>query len=120
MEKVSIPWLKRLLEKGGSPLLDQIFTSAEQAYCSPKRMKFENYAARFAAKRAVLKMLGLGTKVSRQMRDVEILKCSTGKPYLAFSSALAARHLPKKARFEISLAHERTCGMALVYLVLPD
>ena len=41
-------------------LRDRVFTDGEQAYCDQRRDPTERYAARFAAKEAVLKAMGLG------------------------------------------------------------
>ena len=52
---VSVSRMRLAIERQGKRFLDRIFTKAEQAYCDTKRNKYENYAARFAAKEAVIK-----------------------------------------------------------------
>ena len=53
--------VKRLVDEHGQRFLDRVFTPGEQEYChkNPKRI-FEHLAGRFAAKEAVLKVLGTG------------------------------------------------------------
>src|SRR3990167_6225802 len=52
---VSVSRMRQAIERQGRRFLDRIFTKSEQAYCNRKKNKFENYAARFAAKEAVIK-----------------------------------------------------------------
>jgi holo-[acyl-carrier protein] synthase len=60
-------------------LRDRLFTEAEQAYCVARRDPMERYAARFAAKEAVLKAMGLGLGACR-WRDIEVAKAASGAP----------------------------------------
>ena len=57
--------VKRLVDEHGQRFLDRCFTPSEQDYCSrsPKRY-YEHLAGRFAAKEAVLKVLGTGWRGS--------------------------------------------------------
>jgi holo-[acyl-carrier protein] synthase len=73
--------MKRMVEEHGQRFLDRVFTSAEQAYCSanPKRY-YEHLAGRFAAKEAVLKVLGTGWRGGIAWTDVEVLKEPSGQP----------------------------------------
>ncbi len=68
------------------------FTDAEQAYAALADDPAERLAARFAAKEAVLKVLGTGLG-GADFRDIEITKLESGAPVLAVSGrggALAA------------------------------
>ena len=51
----SVRRMKEAIGRHGRRFLDRIFTPGEQAYCESKRMKYEHYAARFAAKEAAMK-----------------------------------------------------------------
>jgi holo-[acyl-carrier protein] synthase len=84
------------------------FTPAEQAACDGRRDRAAAYAARFAAKEAVGKALGIGI-IGIVWRDIEVL--SGGKPLIALHGGVAdiARRLGV-ARVEVSLSH--TGGMA--------
>ena len=50
-------------------LRERVFTDQEQAYCDERRDPTERYAARFAAKEAVLKAMGLGHRRLRLAGD---------------------------------------------------
>jgi len=86
----------------------RLFSAQERAYCDRFSDCFSHYAARFAAKEAVGKALGIGI-IGFVWRDIEVL--SGGKPLIALHGDVAgiARRLGV-TRVEISLSH--TGGMA--------
>src|SRR5690554_6741852 len=70
-------------------LRERLFTIGEMAYCDLRRDPSERYAARFAAKEAVLKAMGLGLGACRWV-DIEVHRASSGAPSLELhGSALA-------------------------------
>src|SRR4051794_41473750 len=73
--------IRKLVEQHGPHFLDRVFTAAEQRYCaaSPKRY-FEHLAGRFAAKEAVLKVLGTGWRGGIAWADVEGGQETRGPP----------------------------------------
>ena len=60
-------------------LRDRLFTDAEQAYCDRRTDPTERYAARFAAKEAVLKAMGLGVGACK-WREIEVARAESGAP----------------------------------------
>lgn len=60
-------------------LRSRVFTDAEQAYCDRRKDPTERYAARFAAKEAVMKAMGVGMGACR-WRDIEVVKARSGAP----------------------------------------
>ena len=60
-------------------LRDRVFTEEEQRYCDRRADPTERYAARFAAKEAVLKAMGVGIGAC-QWRDIEVTKAPSGAP----------------------------------------
>jgi len=73
--------IRRSVEEHGQHFLDRVFTPAEQRYCaqSPKRY-YEHLSGRFAAKEAVLKVLGTGWRGGIAWTDIEVLKEPSGQP----------------------------------------
>lgn len=96
---------------------DRVFTKAEQQYCEARGMqKFASYAARFAAKEAVLKALGTGLRGGK-MIDIEVYNDCMGKPCLRlngyFGSLAEERGI---AELHLSLSHTKELAMAQVIL----
>ena len=87
---------------------ERLFSPAEREYCECFADRWSHYAARFAAKEAVGKALGIGI-IGFVWRDVEVL--SGGKPLIALHGDVArvADRLGV-SRVEITLSH--TAGMA--------
>ena len=113
---VSVRRMQEAIERQGKRFLDRIFTKDEQSYCENKRNKYENYAARFAAKEALIKAKG-GGKGRFNFRDIEVKRGVHGKPYLYFSaSARRALAIKPKAEFLLTMAHEREFAIATVIM----
>jgi holo-[acyl-carrier protein] synthase len=106
--------IRQLHEQHGRHFLDRIFTLAEQEYCSanPKRY-FEHLAGRFAAKEAVLKVLGTGWRGGISWTDIEISKNASGQPGVVLSGECAkiARKLGI-TQWQLSLSHIETHATA--------
>lgn len=60
-------------------LRERLFTEDERAYCDLRTDPSERYAARFAAKEAVLKAMGIGIG-SCKWRDIEVVRAASGAP----------------------------------------
>ena len=86
-------------------LLDRVFTEAERRYAHEQRDPTQRLAARFAAKEAVLKALGVGLGAVR-LRDIEVVRAASGAPGLVLhgsAAELAGRR--GVARWWLSLSH---------------
>ena len=105
--------------RSGRAFLDRVFSAAEQAYCGSKRMKFEHYAARFAAKEAVLKALKVRPRKGQRLAGIEVKREATGKPFIALTAESRKQlHMPVQAQIELSIAHEREYAIATVVIVV--
>ncbi|HEV7300487.1 MAG TPA: holo-ACP synthase [Tepidisphaeraceae bacterium] len=106
--------VKRMVEEHGQRFLDRVFTVAEQAYASrnPKRT-YEHLAGRFAAKEAVLKVLGTGWSGGIAWTDVEVVKEISGQPKIRLTGECArvAAEL-NITRWHISISHIETHATA--------
>ncbi len=120
IDLVKVDRMEQVIRRSKKGFLDRIFSASEQAYCGSKRMKFEHYAARFAAKEAVLKALKVRPKKGQQLSGVEVKREATGKPFIALSPESRKRfRLPAQAQIELSIAHEREYAIATVVIVVP-
>lgn len=94
---------------GKSPrFLEKTFTPREIAYCSPKRNKYQNYAARFAAKEAFFK--ALGGRIN--WTDVELINRPSGQPELV----VKGRARWPFDRAHVSISHLAAYAVAVVVL----
>jgi holo-[acyl-carrier protein] synthase len=111
LEVVEIAEAARLLAESSS-----VFSEGELAYASARSDPVRRLAARLAAKRAALRLLGDGL----HERDVEIARGEYGPPALRLSAAAAARMNGLGAvQALVSLTHEREHAAALVVLLRP-
>jgi holo-[acyl-carrier protein] synthase len=94
-----------------------VFTEDEQAYCRQRRDPVERFAARFAAKEAVLKAMGVGLGAC-PFREIEVVRAESGAPSLALHGAAAELAASRGiASWHVSLTHTSTMAEALVIAV---
>jgi holo-[acyl-carrier protein] synthase len=106
----------KVYEEFGDKLLDRVFTPAEVLYC---RGRTPELAARFAAKEAVSKALGVGMRMMArdgiEWQDVEVIGDRRGKPVVRLYGRAAARAAELGlAEWAISLSHTRDSAAAMV------
>ena len=75
---IEVKRIAEAIKRWGDSFLNHVFTEAEIAYAKAHRYPNEHFAARFAAKEAVLKALGDNTKVN--WKDIQITNDKNGKP----------------------------------------
>jgi holo-[acyl-carrier protein] synthase len=109
--------IKRSLEELES-FRNRVFTEAEIEYCeSRNRAKYESYAARFAAKEAVLKALGTGLSDGTEWKDIEIRNDDKGKPEAVLKKRALEIYMSHGAKsIDVSLSHSG--GYAIAFAVI--
>jgi holo-[acyl-carrier protein] synthase len=96
--------------------IQRVFTDEEREYCdrakaSTKRV--ERYAVRYAAKEAVMKVLGVGLG-SFRFHDVEIERAESGDPTIALHGKAAAIAAERGAAvWHVSMTHSDTVAVAV-------
>jgi len=80
IDLVDFPRIEEMVKRHGERFLDRVFTAAEQAYANANRNKMEKLAGRFAAKEAVLKLLGTGWRGKIAWTDIEVTNNPAGQP----------------------------------------
>jgi holo-[acyl-carrier protein] synthase len=108
IDLLEIERLERALERHPR-LAERLFTDAERAYAESRGRPGQHLAARFCAKEAVAKALGLETW---NFRDVEVLG-RDGPPELRLHGAAAARAEALGVQVSISLTHSRRDAAAV-------
>jgi len=95
-------------------VLDRLFTAAERAYAERCADPAPRFAARFAAKEAALKALGVGMGEAG-FREVEVVRDESGEPHLALSGRAATLAADRGVRrWHVSLTHTDTVAVASV------
>lgn len=107
--------MRSALERLGPRFERRIFTQAESAYCRRRRRFAESFAARFAAKEAVMKALGTGWRKGVRWVDIEVERQAGRAPRLVLRGAAAAhaRRLGIE-RWHLSLTHTDEVAQAFV------
>jgi holo-[acyl-carrier protein] synthase len=101
--------------KIGRRLQRRVFTAREIAYCEKKHRKYESYAARFAAKEAVMKALGRGWGSRATWLDIEVVNAPGGAPKIHLYRTTAALAEERGIRrLCLSLTHTQDHAMAFV------
>lgn len=77
--------IEKMLSRHETRFLRRVFTPDEQAYCARAKNRAERFAGRFAAKEAVLKLIGMGWREKIAWTDVEVLNDPKGKPEVTLS-----------------------------------
>ena len=111
-----IPRVAETIERFGQRYLERVYTPAELAYCGGR---LPELAARFAAKEAASKMLGVGMRIMHAdgigWYEAEVVKDLSGKPRLVLHghAAQLAAHMGLR-EWSLSLSHEREYVVAFV------
>ncbi len=77
--------IERICQEHPDRFLGRILTPAERDYCLRHRNAIPNIAGRFAAKEAILKILGTGWRGGIAWTDIEILNDPAGQPHVTLS-----------------------------------
>ena len=80
IDLVDRPRIEQMLDRHGQRFLDRVFTAGEQAYAQANRDKVEKLAGRFAAKEAVIKLMGTGWRDKIAWTDIEVINNQAGQP----------------------------------------
>ena len=98
----------------GARFRDRVYTQNEIRYCERKlRRKYESYAARFAAKEAVMKSLSVGLGAFA-FADVEVVRGPGGAPRLSVGGRAAELAAERAvAGWHLSLTDTATVAVAV-------
>ncbi len=89
IDLVHLPRIARAYREHGTRFLERIYTPAERAYCLACRDPLPRLAGRFAAKEAVMKMLGTGWRGGVEFADIEALPDPAGRPMVRLQGVAA-------------------------------
>ena len=113
---IDISRIKKAIDNNDG-FVKKVFTSSEVEYCNSKKKYAESFAARFAAKEAFLKAIGIGWRDGIGFSDVEVCNNELGKPELVLHN-LAHKFCEDNniGNISVSLSHSKDLATAIVIL----
>ncbi|ADO72510.1 holo-ACP synthase [Stigmatella sp. ncwal1] len=116
MDICSVERIQRILQgPRGQRFLERVYTASERALCSGRADAASAYAARFAAKEALVKALGAPPGLSWQ--DMEVVR-GAGMPRFALSGV--ALEVMEQRRLDALLTMTHDAGVAAATVILQE
>jgi holo-[acyl-carrier protein] synthase len=118
VDMIEVERVQRALSRlgTGDRFRQRVFTESEIAYCESRgRPRYQSYAARFAAKEAVMKALGTGWNRHVGWNDIEVLRQRGRAPMIVLHGKAAEfAGTCGITRIHLSLSH--TASFAIAYV----
>ena len=112
IDLVDCPRIEEMISRHSERFIDRVFTKAEQAYAEANRNKVEKLAGRFAAKEAVLKLMGTGWRGKIAWTDIEVKNNEMGRPEVTLAGQV--KEIAEKLGIEhISISITHTANFAI-------
>ncbi len=110
---IEIERIRHMIERHGDHFLNRCFTPSEIEYASRHRDSAVRYAGRWAAKEAVVKVLGTGFVQGITFHDIEVVSLHTGQPTVKLSGeALQISQQLKIVEIKLTISHAREYATA--------
>lgn len=116
IDMIEIDRIKEAIETTNREFIKRVYTKKEIEYCESKNnMKYQHYAARFAAKEATFKAISekFG-KYEITWKDIEITSNEVGRPKIAILN----KNIPNLESIDISISHCKNYAVANVTVLL--
>lgn len=111
MDLVEITRIRRSMRN--ERFLSHILGAQEFEQLQDKKFPAQSVAANFCAKEAFLKSIGQGLGFLK-LRDIEVLREPSGKPYLKLNDKALAYAKAKNLEFAVSITHTKRYASAVV------
>jgi len=116
---IEVERVKGAIDRWGDNFLKKVFTDKEIDYARNRRFPFEHFAARFAAKEAVLKAFGDNRWVD--WTNIETFNTESGKPSVKLHGYLERLRKERGIdEVEVSISHTKNYALANVLLTKRD
>ena len=116
IDLVDCPRIEQMMQRHGERFIMRVFTAAEQAYAQANKNEVEKLAGRFAAKEAVLKLVGTGWRGKIAWTDIEIINNAAGQPEVTLGGEV--RKIADKLGIkQISVSITHTANFAIASAV---
>ncbi|HZX41137.1 MAG TPA: holo-ACP synthase [Myxococcaceae bacterium] len=115
MDVCSVERIARVLHgPNGARFRERVYTPTEIATCDGRTDAATAYAARFAAKEALVKALGAPAGI--RWRDMEVVRGPNGAPAFELSGVAAREVSARRSRVLLTLTHDAGVAAATVVL----
>jgi holo-[acyl-carrier protein] synthase len=113
IDLVDCPRIEQMIQRHGERFIKRVFTAAEQAYANANKNDIEKLAGRFAAKEAILKLMGTGWRGRIAWTDIEIVNNAAGQPEVTLAGEVEkiAEQLGIK-HISVSITHTANFAIA--------
>ena len=113
IDLVDCPRIEQMIERHGGHFLDRVFTPTEQKQADELKNRIERLSGRFAAKEAVLKMLGTGWRGKIAWTDIEVINNPLGQPQVTLTGEVKKiADEMKISEITLSISHTANFVMA--------
>ena len=113
---VSITRVKNAVENSGKVFLDKVFTPWEQRRAESHPDPIAYFAMTFAAKEAILKLMGTGWRGKIAWTDIEIINNSIGQPQVTLDGEVK-KIADKLGITQVSVSITHTANFAIASAV---
>jgi holo-[acyl-carrier protein] synthase len=108
--------IEQMLEKHAQRFLDRVFTPTEQTDADKNKNRIEKLAGRFAAKEAIMKLIGTGWRDGIAWTDIEIVNNALGQPIVSVTGKVKEL-ADEKGVEQITLSITHTSNFAIASAV---
>lgn len=115
---IEVARIKEAINKSNDRFIYKVYTDNEISYCkSKKKLIYEHFAARFAAKEACIKALSdlLVDKFELDWKDIEIINNENGKPKL-----IIHKNINCISSIDVSMSHINEYAIANVVILVEN
>lgn len=103
----------QMIEQHGESFLRRVFTNSEIEFCSARALATQHYAARWVAKNAIRKALGLRFTHGLSWRDFEVQTTQQGKAKVRLGGLAREASVAQRIQtIHVSLSTSRTMAVA--------
>jgi holo-[acyl-carrier protein] synthase len=116
IDLVDFPRIAEMVNRHSERFLSRIYTKAERQYAESNKNKMEKLAGRFAAKEAILKLMGTGWRGKIAWTDIEVLNNDMGQPQVKLTGEVE-KIAAKLGIEQISISITHTANFAIASAV---
>jgi holo-[acyl-carrier protein] synthase len=111
---IDVARIEAAIARHGRRFVERVFTDEEIRYCSSRSHAVQHYAGRFAAKEAVLKVLGTGWGGGIGWTDVEVRAGNSRAPEVRLrGKAREAAESATLGEIRVSISHTSSMAIAV-------